>query len=125
MDKETVDFIIKIIDTIATSILSITALITAIKFSKNILLKVETLFGDEAEYRLKEIKNYLSDERMVGVFDFAGGVNTNFPQLKIERCYYNKSTMDEKWKGSKTTVRLYFEDKDDGNKRKIKIWRLK
>jgi len=125
MDKATVDFILDIIYTLATFILSITAVITAIKFSKKILLKIETVYGDEAEYRLKEMEKYLTDDRIVGLYNFSGGPNTTFPQLKIERCYYHKSTMDIKWKGSKTTVKYYFEDKSDENKRKIKIWRLK
>jgi len=84
-------------------------------------LKDETLFGDEAVDRFKEIESKLSSNSAYNHYKHGGG-NIKTPKLEIRRIFYDPQTMGTEWKGIKKTVRYFYEENGE---KWIKVWRFK
>jgi hypothetical protein len=79
--------------TVGTFGTGIAALIGLFKVIKNVTYRDETLYGEEAVERFRKIEDKLRQERLIGVYPFAGGAAAIIPQLKITRLQYNPQTM--------------------------------
>ena len=126
MKGTTFELILDAMTAIGTFAAGIAAIYGVIRVLKNMRFKNEILYGEEAEIRLKEIRDKLptNPDDIIAPIKFTGGSSTIIPRLEIERCNYDKETMGNNWKGCKKLVRHVFYDEKSGEN-KVEIWRIK
>jgi len=108
-----------IIAAVGSIMSGIIMLITFIRIVRQLKLKDEVIYGNEATDRYTEIKNRISEDGIEFNSKYEGGNNKIVPRLEVEKCYYNPILMKRTLKGYKIKVR-YFDQE-----RNVTTWYLK
>ena len=100
------------IGAVGTFLAGCVAVFGVFKYLNNIAIKNELLYGDEADERLKQIKNTLKKGSFVELEPVKyGGGNIKVPRLEIIKIASNAKTLDKTWRKHKAVVKYYKEDK--------------
>ena len=110
---------IEIVAAVGSLMSGIIMLITFIRVVRQLKLKDEVIYGNEATDRYDEIKNRISEDGIEFKSKYEGGTNKIVPRLEVEKCYYNPILMKRILKGYKIRVR-YFDQE-----RNVTTWYLK
>jgi hypothetical protein len=102
-------------------------LITFIRVVRQLKLKNEVIYGDEATERYEKIKDTISEDSIEIKSIYEGGSNKIVPRLEVEKCHYNPILMKRILKGYKIKVRYFYKEKDKDNNdiRYVITWYLK
>jgi hypothetical protein len=117
--SENVKFIVEIGAAVGSLMSGIIMLITFIRVVRQLKLRNEVIYGNEATDRYIEIKNRISEDGIEFKSKYEGGTNKIVPRLEVEKCYYNSILMKRILKGYKIRVR-YFDQE-----RNVTTWYLK
>jgi hypothetical protein len=104
-------FIMTGINAVGTLLLGITALIKIPKAIRDLELKNETLYRDEALERYEQIKDKLAKAVTLPPIAYGGG-DIIVPRLELRKISYNSQTMGDEYRGHKAVVKFY--EKADG-----------
>jgi hypothetical protein len=108
---ETLLFIMTGINAVGTLLLGITALINIPKAIRDLELKNETLYRDEALERYEQIKDKLAKAVTLPPIAFGGG-DIIVPRLELRKISYNAHTMGDEYKKRKAIIKFYEKDRD-------------
>ena len=97
-------------------------LITFIRVVKQLKLRNEVIYGEDATKRYTEIKDTISEDGIEFKSIYEGGTNKIVPRLEVEKCYYNPILMKRILKGYKIRIRYFYKD---GEIRNVITWYLK
>jgi hypothetical protein len=125
--SENVKFIVEIGAAVGSLMSGIIMLITFIRVVRQLKLKDEVIYGNEATKRYGEIKNTISEDGIENKSEYEGGQNKIVPRLEVEKIHYNPILMKRILKGYKIRVRYFYKekDKDDKDIRYVITWYLK
>ena len=126
--SENVKLIVEIGAAVGSLMSGIIMLITFIRVVRQLKLKNEVIYGDEAKNRYDEIINTkLVDGIEIKPYVYEGGNNKIVPRLEVEKIHYNPILMRRILKGYKIRVRYFYKekDKDDKDIRYVITWYLK
>ena len=124
--SENVKLIVEIGAAVGSLMSGIIMLITFIRVVRQLKIKNEVIYGEEATNRYIEIKNTISEDGIEFKSKYEGGTNKIVPRLEVEKCHYNPILMKRILKGYKIRVRYFYKDKDNNNDiRYVITWYLK
>jgi hypothetical protein len=113
MDTAGVGLALDIVVAVCTVATTVCAVVSLPRIVRGLSVKKETLYGDEARERFRQIEGKLSGASVLKLpaLPFGGG-NIIVPRLELEKLSYNPRTMPDEWKGRTAMVR--FIEKTDG-----------
>jgi hypothetical protein len=114
-----------ILGAIGSIMAGIIMLITFIRVVRQLKLKDEVIYGEEATKRYKEINNTISENGIKFESIYEGGNNKIIPRLEVEKIHFNPILMKHILKGYKIRVRYFYKDKDNNDIRHVTTWYLK
>lgn len=104
---------IKIFDAlgaIGTVMTGIAAIFGIVKYFNNLQVKNELLYGDEAEERLKHIKEHFKEGSYTALPTLPyGGGDIKVPRLVISKISTGSKTISKDWKGKTALIKYYRE----------------
>ena len=110
-------------NSIGTFLLGIAAVYGIIKYIRNVSIKNETLYGEEAEERFEQLQNKLTKHPYCELKPMIyGGGDIKTPRVEIRKFSYNSKTVGDKWKKGRAILKYY--EKDFAGKIVIKRWLL-
>jgi hypothetical protein len=118
-----------VITAFGTFLTGFAAIFGVIKYILNSSIKNETLYGEEAKERYKQIKQNLFKIQTLKLKTvvYGGGDNLKVPRLEIEKLSSNSKILGKEWKGRKAIIKYYKEVKEEGEEKKkviVKRWLL-
>jgi hypothetical protein len=121
-------FVLNCINSIGTFLLGATAVYGVVQYLRNLWIKNETLYGEEAEERFELLKEKLSKRNFYELEPKVyGGGDIKTPRVEIKRMYYAGKTTDGEWKKGRAVFKYYKDDRNDNGTKKITVrrWLLK
>jgi len=113
--KIDVKFIFDAIGAIGAFLTGLSVVFGIYKYIDSLLVKNETMFGDEAKERFKQIENQLNSKSAVVLkpLEHKGG-DIIVPRLEIRKISSYSKTIGKEWKGRKAIVK--YSDNEEGDK---------
>ena len=122
--SDNVKFIVEIGAAVGSLMSGIIMLITFIRIVRQLKLKDEVIYGNEATDRYEKIKDTISEDSIEIKSIYEGGNNKIIPRLEVEKCHFNPILMKRILKGYKIRVRYFYKEKDN-DIRHVTTWYLK